>query len=149
MSGISLTQAVTQGGLRTPIPTGNRPAAGRQVEKANYSGKHHAQCLSVQVAANTDATLVQSSDPVPCSRHDNAALRLCGWDQVLAGADWIADTAYTAHGALTLIKKSSRTRRLPWEKSSTGPYHPRAPSSSAPSPHRRNGRSCQPATATA
>ncbi len=39
MTGICLAQAVAQGSLLlvdgTPIPTGNRPAAGRQVEKAN------------------------------------------------------------------------------------------------------------------
>lgn len=120
MSGISLAQAVAQGSLLlidgTPIPTGNRPAAGRQVEKANYSGKHHAQCLSVQVAATTDGVLVAVSDPVPGSRHDSAALSLCGWDEILTGADWIADTAYTAHGALTPIKKTPGRDRLEWEK---------------------------------
>lgn len=56
------------------------------------------------------------SDPVPGSRHNSAALRLCGWDQVLAGADWIADTAYTSHGALTPIKRTPHRKRLPWEK---------------------------------
>lgn len=39
MTGMSLAQAVTQGGLLlvdgTPIPTGNNPAAGRPIEKAN------------------------------------------------------------------------------------------------------------------
>lgn len=53
MSGISLGQ----GGLllidSTPIPTGNRPEAGKQVEKADF-GQAHAQCLGVQVAATTD-----------------------------------------------------------------------------------------------
>ena len=120
MTGICLAQAVAQGSLLlvdgTPIPTGNRPAAGRQVEKANYSGKHHVQCLSVQVAATTDGALVAVSDPVPGSRHDSAALRLCGWGEILTGADWIADTAYTAHGALTPIKKTPGRDRLRWEK---------------------------------
>lgn len=110
MSGITLAQAVSQGSLLlidgTPIPTGNRPAAGRKVEKATYSGEHHAQCLSVQVAATADGTLVAISDPLPGSRNDSAALRPCGRNQVLAGADWIADTAYTAHSAPTLIKKT-------------------------------------------
>lgn len=76
MSGNCLAQAVAQGSLLlvdgTPIPTGNRPAAGRQVSKANYSGKHHAQCLNVQIAATTDATIVAVSDPVSGSRATTA-----------------------------------------------------------------------------
>ncbi|MBF0697839.1 transposase family protein [Actinomyces bowdenii] len=119
-TGTPLAQTVAQGSLLlidgATIPTGNRPAAGKQIEKANYSGKHHAQCLSVQVAATTDGTLVAVSEPVPGSCHDSAALGLCGWDEILAGADWIADTAYTAHGALTPIKKTPGRQRLEWEK---------------------------------
>ena len=78
---------------------------------ATWTRGHHAQCLGAQVAATADG-----SAPVPGSRHDSAVLRLCGWDQVLAGADWIADTAYTSHGALTPIKKTPHRKRLPWEK---------------------------------
>ena len=56
---------------------------------------------------------------MPGSRHDSAALSLCGWDDILAGADWIADTAYTAHGALTPLKKTPGRDRLRAEKSLT------------------------------
>ena len=147
MSGISLGQ----GGLllidSTPIPTGNRPEAGKQVEKADF-GQAHAQCLGVQVAVTTDAILVAVSDPVPGSRHGSAALSLCGWDGILAGADWIADTAYTAHGALTPIKKIPTQSACYGRKSSTRPYHLCALSSRVLSPHLKNGRSCQPVTAS-
>ena len=68
------------------------------------------------MAATTDATLVAVFDPVPDSRHDSAALSLCGWDGILAGADWIADTAYTAHGALTPHQEDPHAERLLREK---------------------------------
>lgn len=85
----------------TYVPTGNRKATGRR----NYSGKRHVQCLSIQVACDTSGALLAVSDPVPGARHDSAALELCGWDIILKDADWIADTAYTAHGAVTPLKK--------------------------------------------
>ncbi|CAM2878845.1 hypothetical protein ACSL103130_05905 [Actinomyces slackii] len=52
MSGTSLTQAVAQGSLLltdgTPISASNRPGNGNAMTKSNYSGEHHAPCLSVQ-----------------------------------------------------------------------------------------------------
>jgi len=89
----------------TFIPTGNRPGEGREVEKANYSGKHHMQAVNIQVAARTDGSLIGVSTPVPGSRHDSAALHLTGWDTVLKECDWFADTAYIATNAITPRKK--------------------------------------------
>lgn len=66
--------------------------------------------------------LVAVSCPVPGSRHDSAALRLCGWDVTLTGADWIAGAAYTAHGALTPIKKSPTEIAWNGRMSSIGLY---------------------------
>ena len=85
----------------TYIPTGNRAATGRE----NYSGKRHCQCLSVQVAADLDGTLLSVSDPVPGARHDAAAIVLTGWDRALVEVDWIADSAYSATTATTPIRK--------------------------------------------
>lgn len=119
-TGISLEQAVAQKHLilvdGTYIPTGNRPASG--LEKANYSGKHHVQCVSIQVAATHDGQLIATSDPVPGSRHDAKALELTGWDDILDHdhVSWIADSAYTATTALTPIKKTPGRDRLDWEK---------------------------------
>ena len=89
----------------TFVPTGNRPGQGRDVEKANYSGKHHVQCLNIQVACWTDGTLATVSEPVAGSRHDGAALRLAGWDQQLTDTTWIADTGYVGTNAITPRKK--------------------------------------------
>lgn len=133
MTGISLDAAISQGHLLlidgTYIPTGNRPAAGADTARANYSGKHHCQCVCVQVAATTDGDLVAVSDPVPGCRHDSAALELCGWADALGvpDVDWIADTAYTAHGALTPIKKTPGQSRPQWVKewaARSPPYDP-------------------------
>jgi hypothetical protein len=118
--GISLEEAVAQGEPvlidGTFIPTGNRPASGKDTEKDLYSGKHHVQCLSIQVAGTLHGDLIAASEPVPGRRHDSAALRLCGWDQILAGSTWIADTAYIGAGAITPIKKTPGRDRLEWEK---------------------------------
>ena len=66
-TGISLEQSLTQGHLvlvdGTYIPTGNRPATGQ--DKANYSGKHHLQCLSVQVACTSRGDLIAVWRPGP------------------------------------------------------------------------------------
>lgn len=119
-TGISLEQAVSQKHLilvdGTYVPTGNRPASGR--EKANYSGKHHVQCLSIQVACTHDGQLIAISDPIPGSRHDYKALELTGWNHILDHdhVSWIADTAYIATTALTPIKKTRGCDRLDWEK---------------------------------
>lgn len=119
-TGISLAEAVAQQHLLlvdgTYIPTGNRPASGQ--EKANYSGKHHLQCLSIQVACTTSGQLVATSDPVPGSRHDSAALELTGWKEILNHEDvsWVADSAYIATTALTPIKKTRGRDRLDWER---------------------------------
>ncbi len=119
-TGISLTEAVRQRHLLlvdgTHVPTGNRPASGQ--EKANYSGKHHAQCLSVQIAATHDGRLIAVSDPVPGSRHDAKAIDLCGWKEILDRPDvnWIADSAYIATTATTPIKKTRGRERCDWER---------------------------------
>jgi hypothetical protein len=119
-TGITLAHALEQGHLvlvdGTFVPTGNRPASG--LEKANYSGKHRLQCLSIQVACTARGDLVAVSDPVPGSRHDAAALQLCGWAEILndTEARWIADTAYIATTAITPIKKRPGIERLDWEK---------------------------------
>lgn len=119
-TGITLTEAVSQRYLvlvdGTYIPTGNRPASGRARE--NFSGKRRCQCLSIQVAATASGELLAVSDPVPGSRHDSAALTLCGWDKVLDHAhdQWIADVAYIATTAITPIKKRVGRERLDWER---------------------------------
>lgn len=89
----------------TFVPTGNRPGHGRELERANYSGKHRVQCLNIQVASRTDGSLIAVSDPVPGARHDCAALQLTGWDQQVESITWIADTAYTGTGAITPRKR--------------------------------------------
>ena len=120
-TGISLEQAVRQRHLLlvdgTYIPTGNRPAHGRELEKANYSGKHHCQCLTIQVASAHTGELIAVSDPLPGSRHDSRALAESGWAQILEDgkASWIADSAYCKYSALTPIKKSKNRERLDWE----------------------------------
>jgi hypothetical protein len=96
----------------TYIPTGNRKATG----KTNYSGKRHRQCLSVQVACDLEGTLIATSEPVPGARHDAAAIKLTGWDSVLADANWIADSAYSATNAITPIRKHPRTELHETEK---------------------------------
>jgi hypothetical protein len=96
----------------TYVPTGNRTATGR----TNYSGQRHVQCPNIQVAAALDGTLLAVSQPVPGARHDSAALDLVGWTEVLDEADWIADTGYTAHSAITPIKKTRGADRTEFEK---------------------------------
>jgi hypothetical protein len=96
----------------TYVPTQNRTISGR----TNYSGKHHVQCLNVQVAAATDGTLLAVSDPVPGARHDSAALDLVGWAAILDDVEWIADTAYIAHSATTPIKKTRGEQRTDSDK---------------------------------
>lgn len=119
-TGISLEQAVEDGHLLlvdgTFVPTGNRPASDQ--ERANFSGKHRAQCLSLQIAATSDGQLLAVSDPAPGSRHDAKALELCGWKTTLdqVDVDWIADTAYIATTARTPIKKSPGRERIDWER---------------------------------
>lgn len=119
-TGISLEQSLAQGHLvlmdGTYVPTGNRPASGQG--KANYSGKHHVQCLSIQVACSHRGELIAVLDPVPGSRHDSIALDLCGWRDILDNSTqrWIADTAYIATTALTSIKKTPGRDRLDWER---------------------------------
>ena len=119
-AGITLEQAIEQRHLLlvdgTYIPTGNRPASGQ--ERANFSGKHRCQCLSVQVACTESGELIAVSEPVPGSRHDSKALQLCGWEKILnqEDAEWIADSAYIATTAVTPIKKTRGRDRLDWER---------------------------------
>jgi hypothetical protein len=96
----------------TYVPTGNRKATG----KTNYSGKRHCQCLSVQVACDLNGRLLAMSDPVPGRRHDQAALSLCGWDDTLADADWIADSAYIATNAVTPVKRAPGIELCAWQR---------------------------------
>jgi hypothetical protein len=85
----------------TYVPTGNRKTTGR----ANYSGKRHCQCLSIQVACDLDGALIATSIPVPGARHDAAAIELTGWQHTLRDANWIADSAYQATTAITPARK--------------------------------------------
>ncbi|AMS04499.1 hypothetical protein AXH35_02395 [Acidipropionibacterium acidipropionici] len=120
LNGISLEQALTQGEPilidGTFIPTRNRPASGQG--SANFSGKHHVGCLSIQVAGTLTGDLIATSAPVAGSRHDSAAIGMCGWQDTLqdSGTTWIADTAYIATTAITPIKKTPGRDRLEWEK---------------------------------
>ena len=120
LDGISLAEAAAQGEPilidGTFIPTGSRPASGQG--SASYSGKHHLQRLNIQVAGTLDGQLIATSQPVTGSRHDSAAIQMCGWTQILQDAkvSWIADTAYIATGAITPIKKTPGRDRLEWEK---------------------------------
>jgi len=103
-TGIALEEAARTRPLLvdgTFVPTGNR----KKTKKANYSGKHHEQCLNIQVASELDAGLIAASDPVPGARHDSAALEITGWDQILKDANWAGDTAYIKHTALTPDKR--------------------------------------------
>jgi hypothetical protein len=100
----------------TFIRTGNRPGEGKDVERGNYSGKHHVQCVNVQVACATDGILLAVSGPVPGSRHDSAALTLTGWADELANMDWLADTPYIATNAITPRKKRKGETRTEADK---------------------------------
>lgn len=121
-TGIPLEQAVQRHRLvlvdGTYVPTRNRPALGRDLERANYSGKHRLQCLAVQVAATTGGQLITVSDPVPGARHDSTALEHTAWAQILnhEHVSWIADTAYLKHTALTPIRRTPGRPLLDWEK---------------------------------
>lgn len=151
MSGLSLAAGAANGRLLlvdgTYVPTGNRPASGR--EKANYSGKRGVQCLSIQVACDHKGTLLAVSDPVPGARHDAAAIDLTGWQDILNDATWIADTAYIATNAITPIKKAKHRDRLDGERTFNHDIASlRAPVERAIS-HLRTGRSSPPDTAAA
>lgn len=121
-TGISLEEAARDGRTilvdGTYVPTGNRPAQGTEVTTANYSGKRRCQCLSIQVAATITGQLIATSTPVPGARHDSAALVLTGWSTILSSSasPWIADTAYTIHGAYTPIKKTPGHERTDADK---------------------------------
>ncbi|WP_219108817.1 transposase family protein [Austwickia sp. TVS 96-490-7B] len=88
----------------TYVPTGNRPAQGKEVTKANYSGKRRCQCFNIQVASTLTRQLLATSVPTPGARHDSATLDLTGESQILAEnrTPWIADAA---QGALTPLTK--------------------------------------------
>ncbi|NRD10166.1 transposase family protein, partial [Rathayibacter agropyri] len=104
LSGVGVETAV-QGRVvlvdGTDVPTGNRAATG----SANYSGKRHRQGLNVQVASDINGHLLAMSDPAPGSRHDRAAISLCGWEPILDKAEWIADPAYIGTSAVTPRKR--------------------------------------------
>ncbi|WP_219107835.1 transposase family protein [Austwickia sp. TVS 96-490-7B] len=122
LTGIPIEQAASDGRAilidGTYVPTGNRPAQGQDVTKANYSGQRRCQCLSIQVASTLEGQLLAISPPVPGARHDSAALDLTGWSQILAEnhTPWIADTAYIVHGARTPLTKKKGQERTDNEK---------------------------------
>lgn len=96
----------------TYVPTGNRAITGRM----NYSGKHHVQCLNIQVAAALNGTLLAVSMPVAGARHDCAALDLASWTEIIKDVGWIADTGYIAHAATTPMRKARSAERSEFEK---------------------------------
>jgi len=84
----------------TDVPTGNRAG-----QKANYSGKRRRSGLNIQVASDTQGTLLGISVPLPGSMHDRKALTESGWEDLLADADVIADPGYQGTDAVTPRKK--------------------------------------------
>ena len=104
MTGISLGEAAQTRPLivdGTYVPTGNRHGKGKE----NYSGKRHCQNLSVLVACDLEGRLVATSTPVPGARHDAATIELTGWKDMLADANWMADSAFCATNAITPVRK--------------------------------------------
>lgn len=75
MNGTSMTEATASGQVLltdgTHTPTRNQPAI--SLAKANYSDKHKAQCLNIQVTSTLEEDLIAVSTPIPGSRHDNYA----------------------------------------------------------------------------
>ena len=113
--GITLSEAATTRPLivdGTFVPTDNRKAT----DRANCSGKRDCQCLSIQVACDLQGRLIATSRPVPGSRHDDAALNLTGWDQILVEATWTAGSAYCATNASTPMKKPPGKELTPGQK---------------------------------
>lgn len=84
----------------TDVPTGNR--AGHE---DNYSGKRHRAGLNIQVAADSDGTLLGLSTPLPGSMHDRKAFTKCDWEELLSNTPTIADPAYQGTRAITPRKK--------------------------------------------
>ena len=138
--GITLGEAATSRVLivdGTFVPTGNRKQTGR----ANYSGKRHCQCLSIQVACDLHGRLVAVSGPVAGARHDSVAIRMAGWQDVLAEATWIADTAYRGTNALTPYRnRTPGTCRTPSENATMRSHTSGRPASTA-TQRSSNGRS--------
>jgi hypothetical protein len=102
----------------TYVPTGNRPGQGRDLERANYSGKRHCQNLNIQVAATLDGRLLATSAPSPGATHDSRAFTESGWGTTLKKGQWIADRAYIATGAITPYRKPQHRELTQAEKSS-------------------------------
>ena len=88
-------------------------AGGRHLRAHRQPGSHRPDqllreealpvCLSIQVASDTEGTLLAVCAPVAGARHDAAAIRLTGWEEIVKDASWVADTAYTAYTATTAI----------------------------------------------
>jgi hypothetical protein len=133
----------------TFVPTGNRPGQGRDVEKANYSGKHHVQCLNIPAAGTTDGDLLAVSEPVPGSRHD---WRACTWP---AGTPSAKRSSRPPTPRTSPPRRSHPARRpkepcaRPRTRSSTNLSRPSDQSSNTQSDTSRNRRSSPPATADA
>lgn len=98
-----LTQAV-RGRLvlvdGTDVPTGNRAG-----HAENYSGKRRRAGLNLQVAGDTNGSLLGVSAPLPGSMHDRKAFAECDWEDLLENTPTIADPAYQGTRAITPRKK--------------------------------------------
>jgi hypothetical protein len=78
----------------------------------NYSGKHRATGVNVQVACTLTGRLVWVSDPLPGSTHDAAAIRASGLLDTDPSPTHIGDKGYTGLGMLTPIKKQPGQENL-------------------------------------
>jgi hypothetical protein len=70
----------------------------------DYSGKHRATGLNLQVACTLSGRLAWVSDPLPGSVHDANAIRLSGLLDA-ADTDFVADKGYIGLGVITPVRK--------------------------------------------
>jgi len=83
----------------TLIPTWNW-----RCHKENYSGKRHKSGLGIQVVSDLKGRLVEVSEPYSGSIHDTAAYGFCGYRELLAHYQLIADSGYQGTNAITPYK---------------------------------------------